>query len=186
MVKTRRIIIGEEKIVNKIYLIRGMKVMLDFDLSELYAVETKQLKRQVKRNLDRFPKDFMFELKRTEYNSLRSQFGTLKRGEHSKYMPMAFTEQGVAMLSSVLNSKTAIGVNIKIIRVFNRMREVMSKRKDILLKLEQLETKIAAQDGKIVKHEFEIYAIFEALKKLINPILPKKPRIGFRRSSEND
>lgn len=186
MVKPKRIIIGEEKIINKIYLIRGMKVMLDFDLALLYSVETKQLKRQVKRNIDRFPKDFMFELKPAEYNSLRSQFGTLKRGEHSKYMPMAFTEQGVAMLSSVLNSQTAIAVNIKIIRVFTRMREVMSKRKDILLKLEQLETKIATQDGKILKHEFEIYAIFEALKKLINPTLPKKPRIGFRRSNEND
>lgn len=186
MVTPKRIIIGEEKIVNRIYLVRGMKVMMDFDLAELYSVETKHLKRQVKRNIERFPKGFMFELKPAEYNSLRSQIGTLKRGEHSKYMPMAFTEQGLAMLSSVLNSKTAIAVNIKIIMVFTRMREIMSKRKDILLKLEQLETKIAAQDGKLVKHEFEIYAIFEALKKLINPIHPKKPRIGFRRSNEND
>lgn len=108
--------ITENKIINKIYWIRDSKVMLvpmaiGIDLAELYMVETKQLKRQVRRNMDRFPEDFMFELNKEEYDSLRSQFGTLKRGEHSKYLPMAFTEQGVAMLSSVLSSKIAIEVN---------------------------------------------------------------------------
>jgi hypothetical protein len=101
----------ENKIINKIYLVRDFKVMLDFDLAELYMVETKQLKRQVRRNMDRFPEDFMFELNKEEYDSLRSQFDTLKRGEHSKYFPMAFTEQGVAMLSSMLSSKMAIEVS---------------------------------------------------------------------------
>jgi hypothetical protein len=97
----------EDKIINKIYWIRGFKVMLDFDLAAMYLVETKQLKRQVRRNIERFPHDFMFELNKEEYNSLRSQSGTLKRGDHSKYLPMAFTEQGVAMLSSVLSSRMA-------------------------------------------------------------------------------
>src|SRR6266705_121421 len=133
---TKSIARTEEAIINKIYLIRGQKVMLDEDLAELYGVETKQLKRQVRRNIERFPDDFMYELTSNEYNALRSQFGTLKRGQHSKYMPMAFTEQGVAMLSSVLNSKTAIEVNIQIIRIFTRMRELLLTHKDILIKLE--------------------------------------------------
>ncbi|MGB5155897.1 ORF6N domain-containing protein [Desulfobacterium sp. N47] len=94
------------------YFIRGVKVMLDNDLAELYGVDTKQLKRSVRRNIDRFPSDFMFELSKNEYDSLRCQNGTLKRGTHSKYMPFAFTEQGVAMLSSVLNSKKAIEINM--------------------------------------------------------------------------
>jgi hypothetical protein len=99
------------------------------NLSEMYDVDTKQLKRQVRRNIQRFPADFMFELSFQEYEALRSQFGTLKRGEHSKYAPMAFTEQGVAMLSSILNSPTAIDVNIQIIRVFTKMRELINMKK---------------------------------------------------------
>ena len=107
--------VPEEVIMSKIYLIRGEKVMLDMDLAELYGVETKQLKRAVRRNIDRFPSDFVFELTITERNSLRCQFGTLEgKGKHSRYLSMAFTEQGVAMLSSVLNSKSAIQVNIQI------------------------------------------------------------------------
>jgi hypothetical protein len=101
-----------ESIISKINSIRGEKVMIDRYIAELYGVETKQLKRAVRRNLNRFPSDFMFELTIDEYNSIRSQVGTLKRGAHSKYLPMAFTEQGVAMLSSVLNSDRAIEVNI--------------------------------------------------------------------------
>ena len=97
--------------------------MLDRDLAELYGVEVKQLKRQVKRNQDRFPADFMFELSREEYNALRSQFGTFKRGKHSKYLPYAFTEQGVSMLSSVLRSTRAVQVNIEIMRAFVRLRD---------------------------------------------------------------
>ncbi|HBR20959.1 MAG TPA: hypothetical protein DD713_00070 [Nitrospiraceae bacterium] len=100
-----------EVIERKILLIRGQKVMLDADLAELYGVEVKHLKRQVKRNLDRFPADFMIQLSKEEYEYLRRHFGTLKRGKHSKYLPYAFTEQGVAMLSSVLNSKRAVHVN---------------------------------------------------------------------------
>ena len=105
-------LVPREIIEKRIFLIRGQKVMLDFHLAELYSVETKALKRAVRRNVDRFPPDFMFELSKDEYDSLRYHFGTLKRGEHLKYLPFAFTEQGVAMLSSVLRSKRAIRVNI--------------------------------------------------------------------------
>ena len=159
--KIQALRIVEEKIVNKIYFIRGMKVMLDFELSELYETETKQLKRQVRRNIERFPDDFMFELTLEEFSDLRSQFGTSSWGG-SRYTPKAFTEQGVAMLSSVLNSSTAIKVNIQIIRVFTRMKEMLLTNKDILLKLEQLENKVS-------QHDENIQMIFEALKQLINP-----------------
>ena len=170
----------ENKIINKIYLVRDFKVMLDFDLAELYSVETKQLKRQVRRNIDRFPEDFMFELNKEELDSLRSQFGTLKRGEHSKYLPMAFTEQGVAMLSSVLSSKTAIEVNIQIIRIFSKMRAMILSNKEILLKLEQVEKNIILHDGILKKNEVDIEIIFTALKQLINPPQPPRKRIGFK------
>jgi phage regulator Rha-like protein len=119
-----KLITPDDTLVNKIYFIRGQKVMIDRDLAELYGVETKQLKRQVNRNIERFPADFMFELTKEEYLVLRCQTGTLKQGGHAKFLPYAFTEQGVAMLSSVLASKQAIAVNIQIIRVFTKMREI--------------------------------------------------------------
>jgi phage regulator Rha-like protein len=172
--------ITEDKIINKIYLVRGLKVMLDFDLADLYLVETKQLKRQVRRNIDRFPDDFMFELNKDEFDSLRSQFGTLKRGQHSKYFPMAFTEQGVAMLSSVLTSKMAIEVNIQIIRIFTKMRSMILSHKDILLKLEQVEKNMIKQDGKMKKYDEDIQIIFTALKQLLNPPQEPRKRIGFK------
>ncbi len=106
-------VVTAESIEHKIYYVRGQKVMLDSDLAELYGVEVKQLKRQVRRNIDRFPPDFMFQLSKDEYDPLRCHLGTLKRGEHSKYLPYVFTEQGVAMLSSVLNSKRAVQVNFR-------------------------------------------------------------------------
>ena len=178
---------AEEAIINKIYLIRGRKVMVDYDLAEMYAVETKQLKRQVRRNSERFPADFMFELTQEEYESLRSQNGTLKRGEHSKYAPMAFTEQGVAMLSSVLSSPTAIEVNIQIIRVFTKIREMLSTHKDLLIKLEQIEKQLLTQDARMDNHEADIQAIFEVLKKLVGePVENPRPRVGFRRAGELD
>ena len=160
--------------------------MLDFDLAALYGTETKQLKRQVKRNRNRFPEDFMFELTEEEYETLRCQIGTLKRGEHSKYLAYAFTEQGVAMLSSVLSSETAVDVNIQIIRVFTRMRETLINHKDILLKLDQLERKIFKQDEHLNKHEGEIQLIFKTLKELLNQEeLPRK-RVGYRKAGEKD
>lgn len=133
-----------QEIENKIYEIRHQNVMLDFDLAEMYQIETRVLKQAVRRNSDRFPKDFMFELSEEEYNSLRSQIVTLKnsgRGQHTKYMPFAFTEQGVAMLSSVLKSKIAIEINISIIRAFVLMRQFSLSHKELTEKLNQLENK---------------------------------------------
>jgi len=127
-------------IQNKIYEIRGQKVMLDFDLSELYETETKYLKRAVKANLKRFPSDFMFELTKKEYETLRCKNSTSKRGG-TRYMPFAFTEQGVAMLSAVLNSDKAIDVNISIIRAFVMMRQFAISYKDLADKIAKLEKK---------------------------------------------
>jgi len=169
--------ITDDLILSKIYVVREQKVMLDFDLSIMYGVETKQLKRQVKRNEERFPPDFMFILTTQEYDVLRSQIGTLKRGEHSKYAPMVFTEQGVAQLSSVLHSPLAIKVNIQIIRIFTRMREMWLTHKDILLKLEELENKVTG-------HDQDIQTIFQYLKELLNPPQPPRRRIGFNVKDE--
>jgi ORF6N domain len=155
------IIVPDEIISSKIYVIRQQKVMLDKDLAALYNVETKQLKRQVKRNIERFPEDFMFELTESEYGILRSQFGTLKRGAHSKYLPMAFTEQGVAMLSSVLNSPTAIKVNIQIIRVFTKIREVLTDTLSLKLEIEEIKKKLT-------NHSKNIELVFNYLDELID------------------
>ncbi len=162
-------LIPVEMIERKIYLIRGDKVLLDGDLAELYGVEVKRLKRQVRRNLTRFPEDFMFELRKEEYDSLRSHFGTLKRGEHTKYLPYAFTEQGVAMLSSVLNSERAIHVNIAIMRAFVKLREMLATHKDLARKLNEMENKYDAQ--------FKV--VFDAIRQLMTPPEPKKRKIGF-------
>ena len=150
--------------------------MIDTDLADLYKVETKQLKRAVKRNISRFPRDFMFELKPAEVKNLRCQIGTSSWGG-TRYRPMAFTEQGVAMLSSILGSDRAIQVNIHIIRVFTRMREMLLTNKDILLKLEQIERKVASNDG-------DIKVIFEYLKQLLIEKVQPAKRIGFRRKDE--
>jgi len=171
----------EEKIINKIYVIRGKKVMIDKDLAELYNVETKVLKQQVKRNIERFPGDFMFELTQEEFNSLRSQIVTSNRGG-TRYMPMVFTEQGVAMLSSVLNSDRAIAVNIQIIRVFTKMREMLETHKDILQKIDQLQRKEIEQDEKIML----IFEYIKQLEKSKQQELDQKNRkqIGYKRSNK--
>ncbi len=179
MTKNTKIpIISDELVMNNIYLIRGQKVMLDFDLSILYKVETKRLNEQVNRNKERFPEDFMFRLKKDEYENLRSQIATSRWGG-TRYIPMAFTEQSVAMLSSVLNSPTAIAVNIQIIRVFTRMRALLMTHKDILLQLEKIEKKMG-------KHDEQMALVFSYLKKLLNPPQPHRTRIGFRRKDEKD
>lgn len=165
-------LITHEVIAEKIFLIRRHKVMLDRDLAGLYGVTTGNLNKAVKRNIERFPKDFMFQLNRREWDSLRFRFGSLKRGQHPKYLPYAFTEQGVAMLSSVLRSKKAIQVNIAIMRVFVKLKQILSTHKALSYKLEQLERKIE-------KHDVEIQAIFETIRQLM--AVPEKPkrRIGF-------
>jgi hypothetical protein len=182
---TQAIQLTDEKISSKIYLLRGKRVMLDFDLAELYGVETKQLKRQVRRNLSRFPEDFMLQFTPEEYQILRSQFGTSSWGG-SRYLPFAFTEQGVAMLSTVLISEAAIQVSIQIIRVFTRMREFLFENKDVFLKLANYEKKFLKHDKKLSKHEKEIQIIFNALKRLLNPSVEPRKRIGYRMTKDHD
>ena len=159
------------KIESKIYLIRGEKILLDKDLAEMYGVETKQLKRAVRRNIDRFPDVFMFELSKEEFQNLRNQFGTSSWGG-TRYSPMAFTEQGVAMLSSVLNSSQAIEVNIQIMRVFVKMRKWVENYSGLLQKIESLEE--SSKD-----HSEAIIYLYDQIKYLIkDEELPRK-QIGF-------
>ena len=165
-------LLSDEQIVSKIYLIRAKKAMLDKDLAELYQVETKAFNQAVKRNLDRFPDDFMFQLNQDEYENLRSQIVTSSWGG-ARYLPYAFTEQGVAMLSSILKSQVAIQVNIQIIRLFTRMREIILSNAEILLKLSEIEKRVHS-------NEEDIQLIFSYLKELLQP--PEHPRnkIGFK------
>jgi hypothetical protein len=173
--KSKEVALPIEIIQNKIYLIRGQKVMLDRDLAELYGVLTKQLTRQVRRNMDRFPQDFMIQLTAEEFENLRCQFGSSSWGG-SRYLPYAFTEQGVAMLSSVLNSKQAIQVNIQIMRTFTKLREVLSSHKDLARKIEDMERKFSEYDKKFL-------VVFDAIRQLLKakeePPKPKEP-FGFR------
>ncbi len=162
-----------ERIMGKIYYIRSKKVMFDRDLAELYGVETKALNRAVKRNISRFPEDFMFQLDKKETEFLRYQFGTLEMGKYSKYRTYVFTEQGVMMLSAVLKSEIAIGVSIQIVRVFIKLREVLSSHKDLQAKIELMEKKY--------DNKFKI--VFDAIKSIIETkekdIKPQSP-IGFK------
>ncbi len=164
-------IVPAELIERKIYLIRNKKVMLDSDLAELYDVETKVLNQAVKRNIARFPEDFMFQLNKEEALELsRSQFVTLKRGQNIKYLPHVFTENGVAMLSSILNSERAIQVNIQIMRTFTKIREMLSSHKDLRHKIEEMEKKYNSQ--------FKI--VFNAIKELMTPPEKLARKIGFK------
>lgn len=181
---TKNIVIADEIVINKIHLIRRQKVMLDKDLAELYDVTTGNLNKAIKRNLARFPNDFMFQLTDEEFKDLIFHFGISSQpfGKTgwggTRKMPFAFTEQGVAMLSSVLNSERAVLVNIHIIRVFTRMREMLSTHKDVLLKLEQLERKVVRQDD-------DIKLIFDYLKELLNPKTEPMRMIGFKLPKKN-
>ncbi|MEW5842226.1 MAG: ORF6N domain-containing protein [Bacteroidota bacterium] len=157
------------RVVSLIRFIRGQKVILDSDIAQLYGVETKRLKEAVRRNIERFPNDFMFQINKKEHTFLRSQIASLKRGQHSKYLPFAFTEQGVAMLSSILNSPKAIKVNIEIMRAFVGLRKLIDANKELLARIEKLEEKY---DGK-----FQI--VFEAIKELMKEDEKPKNKIGF-------
>jgi len=168
-------------IQSSIYEIRGQKVMLDFDLAELYKTETKRLKEAVRRNRDRFPSDFIFELSRDEYNSLRTQIASLEtgKGRFSKYPPFAFTEQGVAMLSGILNSPKAIQVNIAIMRAFVFMRQYALSHKDLTAKLEELE----------MKYNKQFKDVYDAINFLLNKDKTTtqqqaRKRIGFNRPTQ--
>lgn len=168
----RKSIIRRE-IANLIYFIRGKRVMLDSDLAELYGVETKHLNRAVRRNGDRFPEDFMFRLSDQELTDLRCQIGTSNEGRGGRrYHPYVFTEQGVAMLASVLQSKEAAMINIQIVRAFVAMREAIATSADLARKLEQLEYRLGQQDD-------DIASLFEAIKQLMALPIQKKNRIGF-------
>ncbi|HUQ93029.1 MAG TPA: ORF6N domain-containing protein [Bryobacteraceae bacterium] len=175
----RRLPVLVELVESRISLLRTHKIMIDTDLAELYGVTTKRLNEGVKRNLTRFPGDFMFQLTVEEADVLRSQIATSKENRGGRrYLPYAFTEQGVAMLSSVLNSERAVQVNIAIMRAFVKLREVMSTHKDLALKIEALERQY-------LNHDDEIQVIFRAIKKLLEPS-PKssRRRIGFRHPDE--
>jgi hypothetical protein len=163
-------ILPRERIERSILLIRGHKVMLDADLAELYGVETRALLQAVSRNQKRFPEDFMFQMSKEEYELLRSQIVISKKGRGGRrYLPYVFTEQGVAMLSSVLRSERAVQVNIEIMRAFVRLRELVATHKDLARKLETLEKRYDAQ--------FKI--VFDAIRELMAPPTPKKRKIGF-------
>lgn len=189
-----------DTIKSSIYEVRGQRVMLDSDLAELYEVEVSQLKRQVRRNIDRFPEDFMFELTREEYDSLRCQNGTIKsgRGQHSKYLPFAFTEEGVAMLSGMLKSKTAMQVNINIMRAFVAIRHAVASMQLSDLRYEQLSHKVDQLNAYVeeILHDqndinqiqeqtnneiaVQIEAINEALDQLRDIKVEPRTPIGFK------
>ena len=164
--------IPAERIEKAILVLRGQKVILDRELAALYGFTTGNLNKAVKRNLTRFPGDFMFQLTADETGALSFHFGSLKRGEHFKYLPYAFTEQGVAMLSSVLKSHLAVQVNIAIMRAFVRLREILSLQKELGAKLAELERKIT-------NHDESIAMLFEALRQLMTPSESERKEIGF-------
>jgi hypothetical protein len=172
-------LLPREVIIRKIYWLRESKVMMDFDLAALYGVETKQLKRAVRRNINRFPIDFMFELTTDEFENLRCQFGT-SNWVGIRYLPMVFTEQGIAMLSSVLRSEIAIGINIVIMRAFVQLRQFLESNKELAKRIEDLEKAVSGYDEKI-------QLIFSAIKQLMdekeNPV-PRNP-VGFKIQGES-
>lgn len=168
------VMLQDESIMSRILLIRGKRVMIDKDLAELYGVSTKRLNEQVKRNLKRFPEDFMLQLTAEEKGEVVAICDHLKSLKYSSSLPYVFTEHGAVMLASVVNSDRAIAVNIQIVRIFTRMREMILTHKDILLKLEQMEKRVMG-------HDEQIALVFEYLKQLL--AAPQEPRvsIGFAR-----
>ncbi len=174
----RTVAIPDEVVWNKVYFIRDQKVMLDRDLAELYGVETKVLKQAVRRNIARFPKDFMFEMSREELQDWRSQFVTSKGVRQGlRYVPFCFTEQGVTMLSCILNSDRAIHVNIQILRIYTRIREMLLTHKDMLLRVEQMEKHL-------MNHDQKIELLFTYLSKFIEKEEKPRTEIGFKRRNE--
>jgi len=171
---TGKSIIPVERIEKAILLIRNQKVILDADLAELYEVETRVLVQVVKRNLERFPEDFMFQLSREEFNILRSQSVMSSNWGGRRYPPYAFTEHGVAMLSSVLRSQRAVHVNIEIIRAFIRLRKMLVSHEALARKLETLEE----------KYDTQFQEVFEAIRRLMVPPEPQRRAIGFRKREE--
>jgi hypothetical protein len=176
MTKDDKVLLPQETIESKIHVIRGEKVMLDRDLAELYGVETRILNQAVKRNIERFPRDFMFQLTLSESLASRSQIVILKRGRNIKFLPYAFTEYGVAMLSGVLNSTRAIQVNLQIIRTFIKIRKLLASHKAILKRLDQLEVDRTQQSEQIG----QIFQVIRTILDLPVTLKRKTGRIGFR------
>lgn len=170
----------EEIIISKIYSVRGQKIMLDRDLAELYGVKAIRLREQVKRNIERFPKHFMFRLSGKEVETMVSQNAIPSRQHLGGALPYAFTEHGVLMLANVLKSDTAIEVSLRLIEVFVKLREMLLTHKDILIKLEKVEKDLVKQDRRTAKSEDDIKLIFEALKQLLSPPQTPRKRIGFK------
>ncbi|MBK6347647.1 MAG: ORF6N domain-containing protein [Bacteroidales bacterium] len=178
MNKTNKLsVIPDDRVINKIYLIRNERVMLDSDLAELYCVETRRLNEQVKRNIERFPEDFMFQLTNDEFENLKSQIAITSWGGR-RSLPYAFTEHGVLMLTSVLNSDLAIKVNIQIMRVYAKIRNLLSTHNDLLLKFEQLETRMAHHDNSIMLI-LDYIKQFEEIRQNLE-VQKKRTKIGFK------
>ncbi|HEK21355.1 MAG TPA: ORF6N domain-containing protein [Bacteroidetes bacterium] len=167
-------LLTDEVIASKIIIVRDCKVMLDADLAELYGVETKRLKEQVRRNLERFPPSFMFELTKDEAAALRSQKASLNRGEHSKYLPFVFTEHGILMLSNVLKSQRAIQVSIRIIDIFVKLRQLLVNNAELWLEIERIKSKLDSQD----KNMEIVFQYFDQLLSLKNESVRR--RIGYK------
>jgi hypothetical protein len=165
-------IVPIEEIEERIFILRGQRVMIDNDLARLYGVETKYLNRQVKRNAARFPDDFMFQLTTVEKNELVTNWHRFRRLKHSTGLPYAFTEHGVAMLSAVLKSERAILMSILVVKAFVRLREIISRNRELSKAIELLEAKVS-------RHDTDIQAIVKALRQLMQPPEKAKPRIGF-------
>jgi hypothetical protein len=164
----------EDLITSRIYMLRGQKVIFDFDLAQLYGIETKMLKRAVKRNLDRFPNDFMFELTPEEFADLRHQIGTSTAWGGTRYMPFAFTEHGVVMLSSVLNTTVAINASIKVVRAFIKLRNLLGAYEELSSRVDTLET----------QYDAKFDAVFNAIEGLTARKKEPRTRIGFKKNDE--
>ena len=176
---SKALIIPDELVMNKIYLIRGQKVMLDKDLAVLYDIKAIRLREQVKRNINRFPENFMFQLSEKETELMVSQNAIPSRKHLGGSLPYVFTEHGVLMLANILKSERAMLVSIRGIEIFVKMRELLLTHKDILLQLEKMEKKLTG-------HDEDIALIFQYLKQLLNPSQPPRNKIGFRRKDEKE
>ena len=174
----KKILIPDEVVMNKIYEVRDQKVMIDRDLAELYGVETKRLKEQVRRNKDRFPDDFMFEMSKEEFSEWRLATPISDEDKQGlRYAPFCFTEHGVLMLSSVLNSKQAIQVNIQIMRVYTKMKEMLLTNQDLLIKMNELESKVS-------NHDKSIKQVFAYLKQFVKEQKEPKEPVGFKQKKK--
>lgn len=170
--------VSDGRIISRMLELRGYKVLLDRDLANLYDVQTKRLKEQVRRNINRFPEDFMFELGNEEFSDWRSQFATSNSDTMGlRHPPFAFTEHGILMLSSVLNSERAIQVNIQIMRIYVRLKEMISSQKDLWLKIKEIESELS-------EHNLSIKQLFSLLNQLIQKRPEPMPVIGFKKSSD--